>query len=466
MSNSNNNAQNNAQNNTNAAGQGLEVLLDPRKEVITSNAGQTLDLLVRLRAPLQTGEVKRTPLAISLVIDRSGSMGGRKIAEAKRCALDLLRRLDDEDKVSLVVYDTTIDVLLETMPVRLARTLMPMRLLEIEARGGTALHSGWLKGAETLAPTAGSAMMSRVILLSDGQANEGIVDTQQICDQVRELASAGVTTSTVGIGVDFNEELMTAIANAGQGNSWYGERVEDLAESFDAEMGFLANLAFQDVRVKLDTPLLARMGQIQVRNDYIQNSKGQYCLPSIAAGSEVWMAISLSMNEVIHLQDSNSVLTCTISLKDKQGKEQQCQVKLPAMPVVGLPEYRMATENELVARRFNEVESAEIQREARRHVQNRNWDAVEGLVRQLEDRAHNNPWLQETVKYLRKLLDRRDSGLMEKELMYASNKMMNRVADLNDSMLFCMSEEAVKPAYMRKKVSQGRNTDSQGDVQK
>jgi Ca-activated chloride channel family protein len=208
------------------------------------------------------------------------------------------------------------------------------------------------------------------------------------------------------------------------------------------------------------------MGQIQVRNDYIQNSKGQYCLPSIAAGSEVWMAISLSMNEVIHLQDTNSVLTCTIHLKDKQGKEQQCQVKLPALPVVGLPEYRMATENELVARRFNEVESAEIQREARRHVQNRNWNAVEDLMRQLDDRAQNNPWLGETVRYLRKLLERRDSDLMEKELMYSSSKMMNRVADLNDSVLFCLDAEAVKPAYMRKKVSQGRNTDSQGDVQK
>jgi Ca-activated chloride channel family protein len=456
----------NGQNNTNnTPGQGLEVILDPRKGVITKNAEQSLDLLVRLRAPLQNGDTKRTPLAIALVVDRSGSMVGRKIEEAKRCALDLLSRLDDEDKVSLVVYDTAIEVLLETMPVRLARTLMPMRLAEVRANGGTALHAGWLKGAETLAPTAGSGMMSRVILLSDGQANHGIINTQQICDQVRELASAGVTTSTVGIGVDFNEELMTAIANAGQGNSWYGERVQDLAESFDAEMGFLSSLAFQDARVKLETPLLARMGQIKVRNDYIQNSKGQYCLPSIATGSEVWMAISLSMNEVIYLQNTNSVLTCAISLKDKHGTEHQCSVKLPALPVVGLPEYRMAEENELVARRFNEVECAEIQREARRHVQNRNWNAVEDLMRELDDRAQNNPWLGETVRYLRKLLERRDSDLMEKELMYSSNKMMNRVADLNDSVLFCMDAEAVKPAYMRKKVSQGRNTDSQGDGQ-
>ena len=452
--------------NNNPGGQGLEVILDPRKDVIAKNAEQSLDLLVRLRAPLQTGDIKRTPLAVSLVIDRSGSMEGSKIAEAKRCALDLLKRLDDEDRVSLVVYDTTIDVLLETMPVRLARTLMPMRLLDFDARGGTDLHAGWLKGAETLAPTAGTGVMSRVILLSDGQANRGIIDTLAICEQVRELASAGVTTSTVGIGMDFNEELMTAIANAGQGNAWYGERVEDLAESFDAEMGFLTSLAFQDVRVKLETPLLPRMGQIKVRNDYLQNSKGQYCLPSIAAGSEVWMAISLSMNEVIYLQDTCSVLTCAISLKDKNGREHQCSVKLPSLPVVGLIEYEMAQENELVARRFNEIESADIQREARRHVQDHNWSAVENLVRQLEDRAQNNPWLEEAVKYLRKLLERRDSDAMEKELMYTSMRMKNRVADLDDSVMYCMSTEAIKPAFMRKKVSQGRNTDSQGDAQK
>lgn len=443
------------------AGQGLEVILDPRKEVVASNSGESLDILLRLRAPVVEGDVKRTPLAISLVIDRSGSMGGSKLEEAKRCALDLLNRLHDEDRVSLVVYDTAIDVMLETMPVRLAKTIMPLRLERLEARGGTDLHTGWLKGAETLAPNAGNGVLSRVILLSDGQANHGLVEIAPICEQVRELAGAGVTTSTVGIGMGFNEELMTAIANAGQGNSWYGQRVEDLAESFDAEMGFLSNLVLQDVRVKLETPLLPRMGQIKLRNDYTKNNRGQYCLPSIAAGSEVWMGISLSMNEVIHLQDAGSVLRCAITVKDKTGREHECMVSLPKMPVVMPMEYRMAHENELVARRFNEIESADIQREARIHVQDRNWAAVERLIEELEVRAQQNPWLEETVEYLRKLLERRDHETMEKELMYASSKLKNRVASLNDSVSYCMMEEASEPAYLRKKVAQGRNTDSQ-----
>jgi Ca-activated chloride channel family protein len=449
-------------------GKALEVVLNTRKAVVASNSGESLDVLLRLRAHEEEVGRTRTPLAVSLVIDRSGSMNDGKLEEAKRCAIDLLNRLQDDDQVSVVIYDDTVEVLLETMKARIAKTLLPIRLEDVYPGGMTNLHGGWLSGAQSLAPIVSrdSHVMSRVILLSDGQANEGITSVEAICAHVRDLASAGVTTSTVGIGLGFNEELMTAIATAGQGNSWYGQRAQDLAESFDAEMGFLTNLVWQDVRVHLQTPLLPHMGQIKVRNDYVQNAGRQYCLPSIAAGSEVWMAISLSMSEVIHLQDNGSVLRCTILAKDKAGIQHEFTVALPQLPVVELPDYRLASVDELVARRFNEVEVADIQREARAHVQRRNWDGVERLIRQLEERSRDNPWLMETVSYLRKLLERRDHETMEKELMYSSDKLKNRAASLDDSILYCMSAEAVKPAFLRKKVSQGRNTESQGDVQK
>ena len=104
-------------------GKQLEVVLDTRKAVMASNSGESLDVFLRLRAPVQEIDAAaRAQLAVSLVIDRSGSMSGGKLEEAKRCALDLLSRLKDDDWVSVVAYDDRIEVLLETMSVRIAKT--------------------------------------------------------------------------------------------------------------------------------------------------------------------------------------------------------------------------------------------------------------------------------------------------------------------------------------------------------
>ena len=118
-------------------------------------------------------------------------------------------------------------------------------------------------------------------------------------------------------------------------------------------------------------------------------------------------------------------------------------------------------ENELVARRFVEVEAADLQREARGYVKARNWAAVGRLMMELQERSINNPWLNETVKYLRQLMERRDHDTMEKELMYSARQMKNRSASLNDTVFFCMDSQSELPAFLRKKMAQGRSTDSQ-----
>jgi Ca-activated chloride channel family protein len=364
--------------------------------------------------------------------------------------------MDSRDKVTVVTYDHEVDVTLTLASVELAKVLLPAKLDAIYPRGSTALHDGWLRGAELLAPLSTTDEMCRVILLSDGQANMGIVNPDEISDQVKALANAGITTSTVGIGLGFNEELMTTIANAGQGNAWYGQRAEDLAESFDAEMSFLSALAWRDVKVRINSDL----DTIRVRNDYVRNAN-DWSLPSIATNSEVWMAASLSMKEVAKAQKNGEVLRFTIKAKDADGVQQRFSISLPELKVVDAQTYQEAEENELVARRFLEIQAADLQREARDYVKARNWSAVERLLADLQERSINNPWLNETVKYLRQLMERRDYDTMEKELLYSSRQMKNRSATLNDSVMFCMSTEAELPAFLRKKMAQGRNTDSQ-----
>ncbi len=454
--------------------QALEVLLDTRKPVLAAHTGKTLDILLRLQAPITEDQPRsRTPLALALVIDRSGSMGRGKLTEAKRCAVELVNRLHEDDLVSVTLYDDTISPLVPLGTVREIRPRLANQLAEIDRGGATALHAGWLAGANSLLPNMDTEriphrtefhlehFLKRVILLTDGQANRGLVDIDPICDEVKEYARRGVSTSTVGFGMDFNEELLTAMAKAGEGNAWYGERVEDLFESFDAEISYLSHVVWKNVRVSLSTPLSFTANEIKVRNDYAKTGTREWALPLIAANTEVWLAISMDMNRVIQMQTTDSVLVCHISAKNADGFEHEVSVNLPKLPVVELAEYRQTPEHELVVRRFNEVESAELQRQARSYVMQRNWQAVERMISQLEERAHDNPWLMQTVSYLRRLLEQRDHAMMEKELAYASRNLSSRSTEMDEMVFYSMAAESAKPAHVRRKVVKGHSSESQ-----
>jgi Ca-activated chloride channel family protein len=444
----------------------LEVVLTPRKQVLVDSPRHNLDLLLRLRShEHEASNQKRTPLAIAIVIDRSGSMAGGKLEQAKRSAVDIINRLHDHDSVSVISYDDSVEVHLELMPVPSARIFIDHHLDQLFARGGTNLHAGWLKGAETLAPRSNGKDLCRVILLSDGQANVGIIRTNLICDQVAELSRAGITTTTVGFGLDFNEELMTAMANAGQGNAWYGERVEDLQDSFDSEMSFLTHLVFKQVEV-----IAHYSGRgLKIRNEILSSGRNTWRISGLAYGAEKWLAFSIPMQEAIDAQSrthgrnqgQETIIDFEIVLTDQDNQSVRIHAKLMPLPVVELAQYQAAPEDELVSRRFQEVEMADLQRDARNHVKDRNWAAVERMINDLDRQSVDNPWVQKTIQYLRKLMDERDHMRMEKELMYSLNMMKNRSVALDEGVEYSMNLESMKPAFLRRKTHQGRNQDSQ-----
>ncbi len=194
------------------------------------------------------GRMERPPLNLSLVLDRSGSMHGPKLARAKEAASLLVRRLGEDDVVSVVAYDDEVHTAVGPTPGKQRQELLG-RIGTIEPRGMTNLSGGWLRGRELVAEGLADGGVNRVLLLTDGLANVGITDPGRLRDLVASAAVKGVSTTTIGFGADYDERLLRSMAEAGGGSMYYIEAPDQAPAVFEAEIEGLMALAAQNVTV-------------------------------------------------------------------------------------------------------------------------------------------------------------------------------------------------------------------------
>ncbi|MCX7856356.1 MAG: VWA domain-containing protein, partial [Anaerolineae bacterium] len=149
---------------------------------------------------------------LALVLDRSGSMAGDKLREAKRAARSLIHALPQGARLAVVAYHDEVEV------GGFTRKEAKAFLASLEAGGSTALHAGWQRGVELLADESRPRL---VILLSDGLANMGLTDPEALAEEARRAASMGIYTVTLGFGEGYDRHLMAAMARAGGGVHHY-----------------------------------------------------------------------------------------------------------------------------------------------------------------------------------------------------------------------------------------------------
>lgn len=261
--------------------------------------------LLELAAPAPVAGAVRAPFSLALVLDRSGSMAGAKLETAKRCAAWLVGRLAPEDELAVIAYDDEVSLVHPLGPV--GGPGLAQALAGIGPGGQTNLSGGWLKALEALR-AAPAERPRKILLLSDGLANVGITDPGSLVGLAGNAAQAGIGTATLGFGEDFDEDLMTALADAGGGNAHFAPTPDAAPGIFAAELDGLTQLAAQNVSVEIrpapavevvsvlnDFPSVAVPGGVQVAlGDAYAGETRRVCLalhvPHLAALGPVTIA--------------------------------------------------------------------------------------------------------------------------------------------------------------------------------
>lgn len=212
-------------------------------------------LRVEVIAPPAPADHVRPSASLAFVIDRSGSMHGTKIELAKQAVREAIGRLAANDRFAVVSYDDRIDVLAEsTEATPDARRAALSAIGRLDARGNTDLGAGWLRGCEQVADHLASDGVNRVLLLTDGLANRGMTDTHELSSHAAELRRRGVATTTFGVGNDFDEALLRAMADAGGGHFRFIADERQIVDHISGEVGELLEVTAREVIIEVTGP--------------------------------------------------------------------------------------------------------------------------------------------------------------------------------------------------------------------
>jgi len=228
------------------------------------------EVIVQVEVEARKGDdSRRAPMNLAIVFDRSGSMQGAKIEKARQAAAMAVDKLGDDDFFSLVTYDSETDLLIPPQRVGNSgnREELKSRINRIQPGGSTALHAGVVLGAKQLRRFLEQERVNRVILLSDGIANVGPSSTSDLARLGRDLRGDGIAVSTIGLGDDYNEDLMTALAEASSANYYYVKDAEKLPDVFRQELGSARSLLARSVIIRINAPEGVRLKEIIGRPD-------------------------------------------------------------------------------------------------------------------------------------------------------------------------------------------------------
>jgi Ca-activated chloride channel family protein len=392
-----------------------EITFHPLKNGIGQSGGR-LECMIRITAPELEILGRRPTLNLALVIDRSGSMSGASLEYAKAAAICAVEALDPTDRVAVVVYDDHISTLVpSTLAQHKAAVIGAIRT--VHAGGTTALHAGWLEGARQVGSYLNAECLNRVILLSDGLANVGETNPSIIQRDCVGLFERGISTTTMGLGRTFNEDLLEGMAERGGGNYHFIDSARQLAAIFSAELQGLTTT--RGTHVTLTTGSDNGIRVVDILNDLSTTESGALILSNLVAGVPIEIGAVL---QVPSLEPGQSLGWLKLGWRDPHSGIYAHHSGTVRIPILSDTDYANLPEDLEVKAYLATLLAARAKREAVKHLDRGDWAAMKRAVGYATDTLSGAPRSKRTIHELNDLgtltdtIDRHDDLLTRKHL--------------------------------------------------
>lgn len=218
------------------------------------NSSYALFVHLGMSSNIRPEEFRRTPLALALVVDRSGSMWKENMGAVKTALRSLVARLTPDDEICLISFNEDAELLLPPMRVSDKAAILAA-IDSLKADGGTSIEAGLTMGfAQLTALPTRPGVSKRLMLFTDALPNVGRTDSASFRALTERYASQGIGLTAFGVGVDFGQELVYHISQLRGGNFFYLETPEKIAKVFDKEFDYLVTPLVYDLDVTIKTP--------------------------------------------------------------------------------------------------------------------------------------------------------------------------------------------------------------------
>lgn len=234
-------------------------------------------------------EVARAPISLAVVLDTSGSMQGEKMEDAKKSVLRLISDMRDDDEITLVRYDDRSELVQSLARVGSVRSSLSARVREMAAGGGTNIPGGLSHGLRAL-DEAARGRVRRIVLVSDGLDNT----RAQAENLARSSFASGITVSSLGIGLDFDESYMGSLAQNGHGNFAFVKDGGSLASFLQRELVETATTTVENARVRLRIPAGTRFVSATGADATVNGDEVELAIGSLFAGDQRRVLVELA----------------------------------------------------------------------------------------------------------------------------------------------------------------------------